>query len=30
MLRQKGAYAFSDFNGFPPQKLPNYGFGEYL
>lgn len=30
MLRQNGAYAFSDFNGFPPQKLPNYGFGEYL
>jgi hypothetical protein len=30
MLRQNGAYAFSDFNGFPPQKLPNYGFKEYL
>ena len=30
MLRQNGAYAFSDFNGFPPQKLPDYGFGEYL
>ena len=26
MLRQNGAYAFSDFNGFPPQKLPDYGF----
>lgn len=30
MLRQNGAYAYSDFNGFPPQKLPDYGFGEYL
>ena len=30
MLRQNGAYAFSDFNGFPPQKLPDYGFGDYL
>jgi hypothetical protein len=30
MLKQNGSYAFSDFNGFPPQKLPDYGFGEYL
>ena len=30
MLRQNGAYAFSDFNGFPPQKLPDYGFVDYL
>ena len=30
MLRQNGAYAFSNFDGFPPQKLPDYGFGEYL
>lgn len=29
MLRQNGAYAFSDFNGFPPQTLPDYGF-DYL
>lgn len=25
MLNQGGAFAFSSFNGFPPQKLPNYG-----
>lgn len=30
MLKQSGAYAFSDFNGFPPQKLPDYGFVDYL
>jgi len=30
MIRQNGAYAFSDFNGFPPQKLPDYGFDSYL
>jgi hypothetical protein len=30
MLKQNGSYAFSEFNGFPPQKLPDYGFGEYL
>ena len=30
MLKQNGAYAFSDFNGFPPQKLPYYGFDSYL
>ena len=26
MLRQNGSYAFSNFNGFPVQKLPDYGF----
>jgi hypothetical protein len=30
MLKQNGSYAFSDFDGFPPQKLPNYGFSDYL
>jgi hypothetical protein len=30
MLRQNGSYAFSDFDGFPPQKLPDYGFVDYL
>lgn len=30
MLSQNGAYAFSSFDGFPVQKLPSYGFGEYL
>ncbi len=30
MLSQNGAYAFSDFDGFPPQKLPDYGFVDYL
>jgi hypothetical protein len=30
MLKQNGAYAFSNFDGFPPQKLPDYGFGDYL
>jgi intein/homing endonuclease len=30
MLKQNGAYAFSNFDGFPLQKLPDYGFGEYL
>lgn len=30
MLSQNGSYAFSNFNGFPVQKLPDYGFGEYL
>lgn len=29
MLNGNAAYAFSDFDGFPPQKLPNYGF-DYL
>lgn len=30
MLSQSGSYAFSDFDGFPPQKLPDYGFVDYL
>ena len=30
MLAQNGSYAFSDFDGFPVQKLPDYGFEEYL
>lgn len=30
MLRGNGAYAFSSFNGFPPQELPDYGFDSYL
>lgn len=30
MLKQNGSYAFSDFDGFPPQKLPDYGFVDYL
>jgi len=30
MLAQNGSYAFSNFDGFPVQKLPDYGFGEYL
>jgi hypothetical protein len=30
MLKQNGAYAFSNFDGFPPQKLPSYGFEDYL
>lgn len=30
MLAQNGAYAFSNFDGFPVQKLPNYGFDSYL
>ena len=30
MLAQNGSYAFSDFDGFPIQKLPDYGFEEYL
>jgi hypothetical protein len=29
MLSQNGSYAFSNFNGFPVQKLPDYGF-DYL
>jgi hypothetical protein len=29
MLAQNGSYAFSEFDGFPVQKLPNYGF-DYL
>lgn len=30
MLSGNGSYAFSDFDGFPPQKLPDYGFDIYL
>lgn len=30
MLSQNGAYAFSNFDGFPVQKLPDYGFDDYL
>jgi hypothetical protein len=30
MLKQNGAYAFSNFDGFPVQKLPDYGFNSYL
>ena len=30
MLKGRGAYAFSNVNGFPPQKLPDYGFVDYL
>ena len=30
MLSANGSYAFSNFDGFPVQKLPDYGFGEYL
>jgi hypothetical protein len=30
MLKQNGAYAFSQFDGFPVQKLPSYGFEDYL
>lgn len=30
MLKQNGSYAFSNFDGFPLQKLPSYGFEDYL
>lgn len=30
MLKQSGSYAFSEFDGFPVQKLPSYGFEDYL
>lgn len=30
MLKQNGAYAYSNFDGFPLQKLPDYGFDIYL
>jgi hypothetical protein len=30
MLSQNGSYAFSGFDGFPLQKLPSYGFDDYL
>jgi hypothetical protein len=30
MLAANGSYAFSNFDGFPVQKLPTYGFDDYL
>lgn len=30
MLSGNGSYAFSNVDGFPPQKLPDYGFVDYL
>lgn len=30
MIASNGAYAISNFNGFPLQKLPDYGFDSYL
>lgn len=30
MLSAGGSFTFSAFDGFPPQKLPNYGFETYL
>lgn len=30
MLRSDGSFAFSSINGFPAQKLPNYGTGTYI
>ena len=30
MLAGNGSYAFSNFDGFPVQKLPDYGFDSYL
>jgi len=30
MLAANGSYAFSNFDGFPGQKLPSYGFEDYL
>lgn len=30
MLKGNAAYAFSNFDGFPVQKLPSYGFEDYL
>lgn len=30
MLSQNGAYTFSQFDGFPLQQLPDYGFEDYL
>lgn len=29
MIKQNATYAFSDFDGFPVQKLPSYGFEDY-
>ena len=30
MIAQRGSYAFSNVNGFPPQKLDDLGFVDYL
>jgi len=30
MIKQNGAFAISSFDGFPLQKLPSYGFEDYL
>lgn len=30
MIKHNGSYAVSNFDGFPPQKLPDYGFTNYL
>lgn len=30
MIKQNGAFAVSNFDGFKPQKLPDYGFESYL
>jgi hypothetical protein len=30
MLRGGGTFAYSNFDGFPPQRLPNYGTADYL
>jgi len=30
MLSQQGAFVFSNFDGFPAQQLPDYGFGGWL
>lgn len=30
MIKQNGAFAISNFDGFPVQKLPDYGFDDYL
>jgi hypothetical protein len=30
MIKHNGSYAISNFDGFPPQKLPSYGFEDYL
>jgi hypothetical protein len=30
MIKQRGTWAFSNVDGFPPRKLPDYGAGDYL
>ena len=30
MIKARGTWAFSNVDGFPPRKLPNYGTGDYL